>query len=456
MVGTFKKKKRIRNKCIHFSKEKKWRESAFEQKVRHLLTTEARLLDQRIITCTTKYVLLKSQLDKIEDVKCRGAAVRSRVQNFLEGEKSTGYFLRLENRNQERTTIDGILNEDGVIVNTQDKIVEQVYVFYKDLFTSQAIDKSSVNTVLSSLTKTLSAEDSEWCDADFKKADFELAISSLNDNKSPGQDGLNSEFYKKFKCQLMPILSSVFSAMADLGTVPNSFTDGVINIFYKKKGDKHSLSNYRPISLLNTDYKILTKMLVNRMKHVIASIVGDTQAYSIPGRNISDSILTVKDTVRMLSTGQGIWLGIDLQKAFDRVEHSFLYQTLTTLGFGQHFVGWIRLLYSTARSRVKCNGELTKSFCRSIRQECPLSSLLYSLVAEPLAAMLVANVDIQGIALSASVQVKIVQYADDVNVFVKSVTDMDKFMFILRQYELASGPKLILTNLRFQFLVWII
>lgn len=184
-------------------------------------------------------------------------------------------------------------------------------------------------------------------------------------------------------------------------------------------------------------------MLANRLKNVIASVVGDTQAYSIPGRSITDSILTVKDTVRTLADGKGLWLGIDLQKAFDCVAHAFLYQTLATLGFGEDFVGWVKLLYGSAKSRVKCNGELTESFSikRYIRQGCPLSSLLYSLVAEPLAAMLVNDKTIQGVTLSVATEVKIVQYADDINVFVNSVADMDHFLSILRLYELASGAK---------------
>lgn len=72
------------------------------------------------------------------------------------------------------------MNDDGVIVNTQDEIVTQVFLFYKTLFSSQVPDSISVNRVLSSLTKKLSIEDSEWCDVDFTTADFELAFNSLN------------------------------------------------------------------------------------------------------------------------------------------------------------------------------------------------------------------------------------------------------------------------------------
>ena len=108
--------------------------------------------------------------------------------------------------------------------------------------------------VLSSLKRKRGEDDKVWCDGDLTEADFDLAISGLNDNKSLGADGLPAEFYKTFKDKLKPLLAQVFQQMQTINGKPDSFSTGVINIFYKKKGNKQKLDNYRPISLLNTDF----------------------------------------------------------------------------------------------------------------------------------------------------------------------------------------------------------
>lgn len=135
--------------------------------------------------------------------------------------------------------------------------------------------------------------------------------------------------------------------------------EGVITILYKK-GSKLDLENYRPISLLNVDYKILTKILANRMKRVIGEVVQPTQCYSIPGRDIADTIGTIRDVIEHMKRDSigGVVVGIDWNKAFDRVEHEFLFRVLEKFGFGEKMVGWVRRLYGSARSCVKVNGVL--------------------------------------------------------------------------------------------------
>lgn len=117
-----------------------------------------------------------------------------------------------------------------------------------------------------------------------------------------------------------------------------------------------------------------------------------SQAYSIVGRDIADTICTISDVVEnMGKDGKwGLVLSVDLNKAFDRVEHSFIEQTMVRYGFGDRIRKWIKLIYDNARSCVKINGVLTDSFPleRSVRRGCPLSALLYSITAEPLASLI--------------------------------------------------------------------
>lgn len=179
----------------------------------------------------------------------------------------------------------------------------------------------------------------------------------------------------------------VYKGIERTEIIQSKMVEGVITLVFKK-GNKLDLENYRPISLLNTDYKILTKILANRMKRVIGGIIQPTQSYSIPRRDIADTIGTIRDVIEYMNSG--IVLGIDWNKAFDKVEHKFLFKVLEKFGFGERMVGWVRRLYGSARSCVKVNGILTDTFDvgRSVQQGCPLSALLYALSIEPLASLI--------------------------------------------------------------------
>lgn len=153
------------------------------------------------------------------------------------------------------------------------------------------------------------------------------ATEGLRSGKSPGNDGIGIEWYKVYEKEVEPVLVKVFKDMERTGAVQNRMVEGVITLVFKK-GNKLDLENYRPISILNVDYKILAKLLVNRMKRVTGNISPPTQSYSIPGRHIADTTGTIRDVIEHMMrdwTGE-IVLGIAWNKAFDRVEHTFLYR----------------------------------------------------------------------------------------------------------------------------------
>lgn len=125
---------------------------------------------------------------------------------------------------------------------------------------------------------------------------------------------------------------------------------GMITIIFKNKGSPLKLENYRPLSLINSEYKIVTKILANRLKRAIGTIIAPNQAYSILGRDIADTICTIRDVVGSMGEDRegGIILCVDLNKAFNRLEHNFLEQTMRKFGFGNRMLEWINLLYSKA------------------------------------------------------------------------------------------------------------
>lgn len=127
------------------------------------------------------------------------------------------------------------------------------------------------------------------------------AIDGLKRGKSPGLDGLSHGFYKDFKEDLVPLLCKLYNDMFEDGRLSEGFAVGVVTLLFKNKGNKLELENYRPLTLLNTDYKILSKILANRLKWVLPSIIGKEQAYAVPGRSVEDNICSLRDTIYFLT-----------------------------------------------------------------------------------------------------------------------------------------------------------
>lgn len=139
----------------------------------------------------------------------------------------------------------------------------------------------------------------------------------------------------------------------------------------------------------------------------------------------------------------GVVLSMDLNKAFDRVEHGFIKQVMERFGFGKRMLEWIELLYGNAKSCVKINGVLTEPFKleRSVRQGCPLSALLYSITVEPLAMLIKKDKTINGIPIPNGGVTTIHQYADDTTFTVRDIMSIDKIMDHMETYGRASGAK---------------
>ena len=130
---------------------------------------------------------------------------------------------------------------------------------------------------------------------------------------------------------------------------------GLIRISYKKNG-RVFIENYRPITLLNVDLKILTRTLAVRMAGVLSKLIHDNQR-CVPGRKITKNIHIVQDLIDVInkSNGKGALIFLDQEKAFDRISHTFIMKTLRAFGFGERFINWVKIVYSDTRSQVKIN-----------------------------------------------------------------------------------------------------
>ena len=350
----------------------------------------------------------------------------------------------MEKKHQENNTIRELKTGQG-------KVCENGYIlnamcdFYSNLYDTKSINDADIDEYLiSTETPTLSEELKHFCDQIPTKPEIRNAVFDMKSGKSPGFDGLNSEFYQCFWSDIEDLFNSVMNYIYERQEM--SFTQrlAIIDLIFKK-GERTSLKNYRPLSLTNTDYKIIAFVLARRLQTVIDKLIGKQQSAYIKGRNISENarlILDIFDYCDSTDT-DGLLLLLDFEKAFDSVEWNFLFKTLEKFNFGPNFISWVKILYTNPIFRIKNNGWISKTckMNRGIRQGCPISAMLYLFVAEILALKLRENNNIPGIKINDSTEIKTIQHADDLTLSLKNVESLDASLDVIRLFCNITGTK---------------
>lgn len=402
------------------------------------------LLNERNINIT-KYQKLKDELTIIENEKCNGAILRSKAKWYVDSDKNTKYFLSLEKYRQKKNTIGELLLPNGQVVSETDSILDCEFGFYSELYSCVQDKNEDIDMFLKYIDKKVDDQDKIDCDKDISKEEIYIALSKMSKNKTPGPDGLTVSFYLEFWNQLADDFQKLIESIYTENSMTRSMRHGHISLIHKK-GDKRNLKNYRPISLLNVDYKIIARVLSNRLKLVLPNIISTSQTSCVVGRDISDTVASLRDIIDLIEEEQyeGYILKIDQEKAFDRVSHLYLFKTLEKFGFGSTFCRWIKILYSDIFSAVKCNGHISKYFPiqNSVRQGCPISALLFVLTAEPLALAIKAQKSIKPISIpETNINSLIYQHADDTTLTVSDINSVKSAFDEFEKYGRASGAK---------------
>ena len=271
--------------------------------------------------------------------------------------------------------------------------------------------------------------------------EIQKAIGKFKTSKTPGSDGFPSEWYKKFETELLPVLHSTFNWVKEEGITPPSWKEAVITILPKPGKDKLLCQSYRPISLLNVDYKLYTSILSDRIQSFISDLTDVDQTGFITGRQTQDNIrrtLHVIHKIKKDKTPTAL-ISLDAAQAFDKVSHKL---TLERFGFDDKAIQCIKTLYTNPTARIKINGSLTDRFEieQGCRQGCSLSPSLFALFIEPLAQKIREN--IIGIEINGDEHV-ISLFADDVLIYLKNpLESFDYLMQTLDEFSSYSGYKL--------------
>ena len=395
-----------------------------------------------------EYNNVKNELENIEKEKSRGIILRSKVKWTEEGEKNTAYFLRLEKSNYNNKHIEQLIDSStGELITDPSLILQKEKEFYQNLYkenntnNQESLDAETKIFENLDIPKLTDLEKLK-CEELINEIELLKAVKALKNGRSPGSDGLTSDFYKFFWTDIKDILLDSLNYDISNEKLSIEKRRGILTLIPKKDKNRLFLKNWRPISLLNTDYKILAKVLSNRLIKYLPQLVEDDQTGYISGRFIGCNVRLVEDVIIFTSINKitGILLVIDFEKAFDTLRWSFIQKALEAFNFGDRFRSFVKTMYTDIATAVINNGYTSDWFKpeRGVRQGCPLSPYLFLLSVEILACKIRQNKNIEGLIFNG-IEIKICQLADDTTCFIKNENSLKHLLDTFRTFNKCAG-----------------
>lgn len=433
----------------------KKRLTVFFQRVCRVRAAEKKWSDERLIQrlhflykCQRCGVEVSKELEEVKEertkmLKEKGKSIifNAKVREMEEGEQCTRFFFKkvFSNNKVMRSVMSGDEEVEG------GKMMEEVVNFYRNLYGAQKeVPKKELTEYCAVVGKGVCEEEMQCLCDPVSEKEIEDVLGCMQKNKTPGKDGLPVEVYVKLWPVLKEHLVEVVKYCVNEGTVSPSMREGVITLIFKK-GDRKDIKNWRPITLLNADYKLVAKVLASRLSRVVGKMLGDSQVCAVPGRRISDILVLLRDLVSYVQMNNMplALMGIDLEKAYDKVSHTYLFRVLTEMGLPEPFLKTLKGLYCGIKSQVLVNGTLSETFSvlSGVRQGCPLSPLMFVFAIEPLLQHVQNDKCFKGIFVPGSdgSHVKSVGYMDDITFVCSSVKDAKRAELQLSLFGSMSG-----------------
>ncbi|CDH61168.1 hypothetical protein RO3G_01611 [Lichtheimia corymbifera JMRC:FSU:9682] len=428
---------------------------------------------------------VEQQIDTLIQRETQHAMLRSATRWHETGERNTKYFYRVIKERQQQQTIQSLkCSSTGTTLRDPKELIATTRCFYENLYTPDDIDTQAVDSILANIPASVKipTADAEDMIAPVHKVDLLDLLARTPTDRSPGLDGIPFEVYRhlaprssQFCALLLKVVQQAFN-----GIFPTSWSETRMVLLYKK-GDPELLTNWRPLSLINTDAKLFTKVVANRVNTVLPRLINPYQTGFMPHRLISDNgwiNQAIMSNARATSSSHSqVAVLLDQEKAYDRVHPEYLKRVLERFGFPSSLIFSLVSLFFGTRIHVSINGWLGAPFTqgRGLRQGDPLSPLLFNLAFEPLLRSILAS-PLQGVSLkqinvasrlqahptlvsfkdrdgndrldpiSLSVSdpppnIKLLSYADDLEVFLDHPGEWSILKDILTLYGKASNAK---------------
>ena len=283
----------IRNETIKYTSFKKRQEAEKEialkseiESIENILITTDQINENNDIKAELDRK--KQELNDIIDKKINGILIRSKANIVEYNEKNSKYFSNLEKKRAESKIITK-LNINGNITSHQPTIRNEQKQFYANLYAKRETNESSINFFNNNITK-LNNIDKTSCEGKLTEYECGIALKQMKNSKSPGSDGISTEFFKIFWQDLKTYYINSINYSFEQYSLTDLQKQGLITLLPKPDKDLTHLSNWRPISLLNVDYKIATKSIANKIKLVLTNIINPSKTGFTKGRYIGENI----------------------------------------------------------------------------------------------------------------------------------------------------------------------
>ncbi|GKV42304.1 hypothetical protein SLEP1_g49718 [Rubroshorea leprosula] len=371
---------------------------------------------------------------------------KSRKMWLKEGDANTKFYHRSVKGRWRRNEINSI-QINGEQCRGVSEIREGVVKYFKGLFTEEEWQRPKLDGIN---FRQLADTDNDFLMAKFTEEEIQNAVWDCDSTKSPGPDGFNFRVIKIMWEEIKQDVIGFVQEFHENGKIVRGSNSSFITLIPKVENPQR-IEEYRPISLIGVMYKILAKLLANRLRKVLGKIIGEQQMAFIEGRQLMDGVVIANEVIDEAKRKRikSFLFKVDFEKAYDKVSWDFVDYMLMRTGFTATWRKWIKECFQSSMISILVNGSPTKQFSvnKGIRQGDPLSPFLFLLVAEGLNGLMQSALDkdlYKGVRIgNGNVVVSHLQFADDTIFFGEaSEENIQAIKCIMRTFELASGLKI--------------
>ncbi|GJS49475.1 RNA-directed DNA polymerase, eukaryota [Tanacetum coccineum] len=374
-----------------------------------------------------------------------GKKQKAKIQWAIEGDENSKFFHRVINRKRANLAIRGVM-VDSEWVDDPRRVKEEFCSHFATKFHAPSGIRNKINFLF---PNQLSSDQAFELEKQVSTDEIRTTVWACGENKSPGPDGFTFEFFRKFWDTIGPDLCLVVEWLFDHGLFSKGCNSSFIALIPKVQDPKF-VNDYRPISLIGSLYKVVTKILALWLSLVIAGLISDVQTTFLPSRQILDRPFVINELLSWCKYKKqhAMIFKVDFAKAYDSIRWDFLDDVFQLFGFGFKWRSWNLGSLSSGMAFVLINGSPTAGFqfhC-GLKQGDPLAPYLFIFVMESLHLSFSRVVDagiFKGIKIDNSTMISHLFYADDA-VFVGEWSDdnLSSIMHVLHCFSLASGLKI--------------